>query len=295
MSYAQAYARAASDPEGFWAEAAEALEWERRWDRVLDDSRPPFYRWFSGGRLNTCHNAVDRHVAERGDQLALIHDSPVTGSVRTLTFAELKDQVARCAGALRRYGAVPGDRVIIYMPAVPEAVIAMLACARLGAIHSVVFGGFAAHELATRIDDARPRLIVSASCGIEGDRVIAYKPLLDEAIERAAHKPAHCIILMRPQAAAELRPGRDLRGRTWCPERRLPTACRSQRPIRSTSSTLPARRVGPRASCATTVAMRWRCAGLCRTSTTSSRARSTGRPRTSAGWSGTATSATRRS
>jgi propionyl-CoA synthetase len=210
MSYAQTYGRAMSDPEGFWGEAAEALEWDRRWDRVLDDTAPPFYRWFAGGRLNTCHNAVDRHVDLRGDQLALIHDSPVTGSVTTLTFAALKDQVARCAGALRRYGVGPGDRVIIYMPMVPETLIAMLACARLGAIHSVVFGGFAAHELATRIDDAKPRLIVSASCGIEGDRVIAYKPLLDEAIAQAAHKPDHCIILQRPQAEADLHPGRDL-------------------------------------------------------------------------------------
>ncbi|HEX5078761.1 MAG TPA: propionyl-CoA synthetase [Geminicoccaceae bacterium] len=210
MSYAQAYARALSDPEGFWGEAAEALHWERRWDRVLDDSRPPFYRWFAGGRLNTCYNAVDRHVAERADQPALIHDSPVTGSIRTLTFAELKEQVARCAGALRQQGVRQGDRVIVYMPMVPEAVIAMLACARLGAIHSVVFGGFAAHELATRIDDAKPRLIVSASCGIEVGRTVPYKPLLDEAIAKATHKPERCIVLMRPQCAADLQKGRDL-------------------------------------------------------------------------------------
>ncbi len=208
--YEQIYADALQNPEAFWAEAAEALEWDRSWDRVLDDTAPPFTRWFVGGRLNTCHNAVDRHVAQRGDQPALIHDSPVTGSVTTLTFAALKDQVARCAGALRRYGVGPGDRVIIYMPMVPETLIAMLACARLGAIHSVVFGGFAAHELATRIDDAKPRLIVSASCGIEGDRVIAYKPLLDEAIAQAAHKPDRCIILQRPQCDADLQPERDL-------------------------------------------------------------------------------------
>jgi propionyl-CoA synthetase len=208
--YAQAYARALNDPEGFWGEAAEALHWERRWDRVLDDQHPPFYRWFTGGRLNTCYNALDRHLAERAHQPALIHDSPVTGSISTLTFAELKDQVARCAGALRKLGVGQGDRVIIYMPMVPEAVVAMLACARLGAIHSVVFGGFAAHELATRIDDARPKLILSASCGIEVGRVIPYKPLLDEAIAKATHKPLHCIILMRPQCDADLRPGRDL-------------------------------------------------------------------------------------
>jgi propionyl-CoA synthetase len=210
MSYAQAYARALTDPEGFWGEAAEALHWERRWDRVLDDARPPFYRWFAGGRLNTCYNAVDRHLAERADQPALIHDSPVTGGIATLTFAQLKDEVARCAGALRKQGVGPGDRVIIYMPMVPEAVIAMLACARLGAIHSVVFGGFAAHELATRIDDAKPKLILSASCGIEVDRVIPYKPLLDEAIAEASHKPERCIILMRPQCEADLQAGRDL-------------------------------------------------------------------------------------
>jgi propionyl-CoA synthetase len=210
MSYAQAYARALNDPDGFWGEAAEALHWERRWDRVLDDSRPPFYRWFTGGRLNTCYNAVDRHLAERADQPALIHDSPVTGSISTLTFAELKDQAARCAGVLRKHGVGPGDRVIIYMPMVPEAVIAMLACARLGAIHSVVFGGFAAHELATRIDDAKPKLILSASCGIEVGRVIPYKPLLDDAIAKATHKPLRCIILIRPQCEADLQAGRDL-------------------------------------------------------------------------------------
>jgi propionyl-CoA synthetase len=209
-TYEQVYARALSDPEGFWGEAAEALDWERRWDRVLDDSRPPFYRWFAGGRINTCHNALDRHCAARADQPALIHDSPVTGSIRSLTFAELKDQVARCAGALRRHGVGPGDRVIIYMPMVPEAVISMLACARLGAIHSVVFGGFAAHELATRIDDAKPKLLLAASCGIEVNRVIPYKPLLDEAIAQASHKPERCIILMREQCKAELQKGRDL-------------------------------------------------------------------------------------
>ena len=210
MSYAQAYARALNDPQGFWGEAALALHWERRWDRVLDDSRPPFYRWFTGGRLNTCYNALDRHLAERAHQPALIHDSPVTGSISTLTFAELKDEVARCAGALRKYGVGPGDRVIIYMPMVPEAVIAMLACARLGAIHSVVFGGFAAHELATRIDDAKPKLILSASCGIEAGRVVPYKPLLDAAIAQATHKPERCIVLQRPQCEADLQAGRDL-------------------------------------------------------------------------------------
>ena len=210
-SYEEIYARSLRDPEGFWAEAAEALVWDRRWDRVLDDARPPFYRWFAGGRLNTCYNAVDRHVvAGRGGQPALIHDSPVTDSVRTLTYQELQDQVARFAGVLRRQGVGYGDRVIIYMPMMPEALIAMLGCARIGAVHSVVFGGFAAHELAARIDDAKPRLVVSASCGIEAGRVIPYKPLLDGAIEHAAHKPEKCIMLARPQARAEMLPGRDL-------------------------------------------------------------------------------------
>jgi len=210
-AYQEIYARSLSDPEGFWAEAAEALHWERRWDRVLDESRAPFHRWFAGGRLNTCFNAVDRHVeAGRGDQPAVIYDSPVTGTIRRLTFGELQDRVARFAGVLRAQGVGTGDRVIIYMPMVPEALVAMLACARIGAIHSVVFGGFAAHELATRIDDAKPKAMVSASCGIEVDRVIAYKPLLDKAIELARHKPERSIILARPQAEATLTPGRDL-------------------------------------------------------------------------------------
>ncbi|WP_207476783.1 propionyl-CoA synthetase [Arenibaculum pallidiluteum] len=208
--YDELHARSLRDPDGFWAEAAEKVDWIRRWDVVLDRSDAPFYRWFSGGVLNTCYNAVDRHVERgRGGQAAIIHDSPVTGTVRTLTYAELLDQVSRFAGALRGLGVAKGDRVIIYMPMVPEAVVAMLACARLGAVHSVVFGGFAPHELATRIEDAKPRVIVSASCGIEGSRVIAYKPMLDSAIEQAAHKPEACVVLQRPQATAALTPGRD--------------------------------------------------------------------------------------
>ncbi len=204
------YRRAHDDPEAFWAEAAQAVDWISPWERVLDDSDAPFYRWFTGATLNTCYNCVDRHVAAgRGDQAAIIHDSPITGSQRTLTYAELQDQVARCAGALKDIGVAYGDRVIVYMPMVPEAAIAMLACARIGAIHSVVFGGFAAKELATRIDDAKPVAIVSASCGIEPGRVVEYKPLLDEAIELATHKPTSCLILARPQAAAALIDGRD--------------------------------------------------------------------------------------
>jgi propionyl-CoA synthetase len=208
--YGETYRRSLERPEEFWAEAAEAIDWERRWDRVLDASRPPFYRWFAGGRLNTCWNAVDRHVAAgRGERVALIWDSPVTGQVRHFTYCELRDEVARLAGVLASLGVVKGDRVLIYMPMIPEAAFAMLACARIGAIHSVVFGGFAAHELATRIDDAKPRVILSASCGIEVNRIIPYKPLLDAAIAEARAKPEHCLILQRPMCAAELVPGRD--------------------------------------------------------------------------------------
>src|SRR6478609_4843001 len=208
--YLMAYRRSLEDPDGFWGQAAEGISWNRRWDRVLDDREPPFVRWFSGGVLNTCYNAVDRHVERgRGKQRAIIYDSPVTGVIRTITYAELQGEVARLAGALRALGLEKGDRVIIYMPGIPEAIFAMLACARLGAIHSVVFGGFAAKELATRIDDAMPRLILSASCGIEPTRVIPYKPLLDLAIALAHVKPAACLILQRPQAPAALVAGRD--------------------------------------------------------------------------------------
>src|SRR6266704_3034113 len=209
--YDEVYARSMKDPEGFWARAAEDIHWEKRWDRVFDDSRKPFYRWFTGGVLNTCYNALDAHIDRgRGKQRALIYDSPVTGTVTTYTFDELRDRVARVAGMLQRQGVRTGDRVIIYMPMVPEAVMAMLACARIGAIHSVVFGGFAANELAKRIDDAKPRLIVSASCGIEVNRVIPYKPLLDGAIALSSHKPERCVILQRPQERAPLQKGRDL-------------------------------------------------------------------------------------
>jgi propionyl-CoA synthetase len=208
--YAETYRRSLAAPEAFWAEAAEAIDWERRWDRVLDDSRPPFYRWFSGARLNTCWNALDRHVmAGRGERLALVWDSPVTGQIVRFTYRELRDRTARFAGVLSGLGVTTGDRVLIYMPMVPEAAVAMLACARIGAIHSVVFGGFASHELATRIDDAKPVVIVSASCGIEVNRVIPYKPLLDAAIAEARSKPKACVVLQRPMCQAELVPGRD--------------------------------------------------------------------------------------
>ena len=211
QSFDAVYARSLQEPESFWAEVAQDLHWTRKWDTVLDDSDPPFYRWYTGGELNTCYNAVDYHVENgRAEQAALIYDSPVTGTKKTFTYAQLQDEVAKFAGALVKCGVGKGDRVIIYMPMVPEAAIAMLGCARIGAIHSVVFGGFAANELATRIDDAKPVVIVSASCGIEVNRVIEYKPLLDEAIDTASHKPAHCIILAREQASASMSPGRDL-------------------------------------------------------------------------------------
>ena len=208
--YADQHARSITDPAGFWADAAAEIDWIKTWDTVLDGSDPPFYRWFAGAEMNTCYNAVDRHVDRgNGDQPAIIYDSPVTGTVARYTFAQLKDLTAHLAGALAGLGVTKGDRVIIYMPMVPHALVAMLACARIGAIHSVVFGGFAPAELATRIDDAKPKAIISASCGIEVNRVIPYKPMLDEAIGLAAHKPEACIILAREQVTAELSPGRD--------------------------------------------------------------------------------------
>ncbi|MCH7937563.1 MAG: propionyl-CoA synthetase [Proteobacteria bacterium] len=211
-AYDEVYRRSIEDPEGFWGEIAEDVRWIKKWDKVLDDTNKPFYRWFTGGELNTCYNALDRHVEEgRADQAALIYDSPVTGNtVKTYTYRELRDEVAKFAGVLVANGVGKGDRVIIYMPMVPEAAIAMLACARIGAIHSVVFGGFASNELAVRIDDAKPKLIITASCGIEVSRVIEYLPLLNGAIDLAKHKPDGCIVLQRPEAKAELTEGRDL-------------------------------------------------------------------------------------
>jgi propionyl-CoA synthetase len=209
--YAEIHARSLKDPEGFWGEVAEGIHWDRRWERVLDSTHAPFYRWFTGGRLNTCYNALDRHAdGGRATQPALIYDSPMTGAVRSYSFQELRDLTARFAGAMAKLGVQRGDRVVIYMPMVPEAAIAMLACARIGAIHSVVFGGFAARELATRLDDAKPKLIISASCGLEPGRVVEYKPLLDEAIRLTSAKPERCIILQRPEAKAALDPARDL-------------------------------------------------------------------------------------
>ncbi len=210
--YKQIYNAWMENPQAFWAKAAEEIDWYKKWDTVLDDSNVPIYRWFAGATVNTCYNALDRHVENgRADQLALIYDSPVTDSIRKFTYRELRDEVAKFAGVLAGQGVEKGDRVIIYMPMVPEAAIAMLACARIGAIHSVVFGGFAAKELATRINDAKPKLIVSASCGIEVTRVIEYKPLLDEAIRLSdpGARPQKTIMLQRPQAKASMVEGRD--------------------------------------------------------------------------------------
>jgi len=209
--YEELFQRSISDPEGFWGEAAEAITWYKKWDKVLDSSNPPFYRWFTGGEMNTCYNALDRHVEDgRGDQTAIIYDSPVTGTIRKISYRDLLDQVSRFAGALKGLGVEKGDTVIIYMPMISQAVVAMLACARLGAIHSVVFGGFAPHELALRINDAKPKVIVSASGAMEVKRLIEYKPLLNRAIELAAHKPEKCIIYQRRLAEAELIPGQDI-------------------------------------------------------------------------------------
>ena len=210
-TYRALHARSLDDPEGFWLEQAKAIDWTRPPTRALDASRAPFYRWYPDGDLNTCYNALDRHVERgRAEQAALIYDSPVTSTKKTFTYRELRDAVAKLAGAIAAQGVGKGDRVIIYMAMMPEAVMAMLACARLGAVHSVVFGGFAANELATRIDDCTPKLVLTASCGVEPGRIVLYKPLLDHAIELAKHKIPRCLVLQRPQAKAGLVAGRDL-------------------------------------------------------------------------------------
>ena len=210
--YLETYRQSLDDPESFWGAAAQSIDWNCPWDRVLTQTaEPPGYRWFVGGELNTAYNALDRHAdGGRGDQPALIYDSPVTQTVKTYSYRQLRDEVAQLAGALAARGVAKGDRVVIYMPMIPESAIAMLACARLGAVHSVVFGGFAAQELAVRIDDAAPKAILSASCGIEVQKIIHYKPLLDEAIELAEHQPAFCLVLQRPMAEASLVADRDV-------------------------------------------------------------------------------------
>jgi propionyl-CoA synthetase len=209
--YTEAFEQSVMDPESFWGRAAQEVAWKKAYDRVLESSNPPFYKWFVGGELNTCYNALDVHVEQgKGDRTALIYDSPVTDTIKSFTYLELKERVAKAAGMLKGLGVEKGSRVIIYMPMIPETVIAMLACARLGAIHSVVFGGFAPKELAVRIDDAKPVVILSASCGIEVKKIIQYKPMLDEAINLSSHKPEKCVIFQRPQVKAELKAGRDL-------------------------------------------------------------------------------------
>ena len=216
MGYREVYEGWKADPEGFWMEAAQGIDWVTPPSRALDDSRAPLYEWFTDATVNTCWNAVDRHVeAGRGNQLAIIHESPVTHLRKGITYKELQTRVATLAGALRDKGVGKGDRVIIYMPMVPEALEAMLACARLGAIHSVVFGGFAANELAVRIDDCTPKAIIAASCGIEPNRIVHYKPLLDAAINMATHKPSFCVIFQREQEVAKLIEGRDVAWHTF--------------------------------------------------------------------------------
>ncbi|NNN00348.1 MAG: AMP-binding protein [Acidimicrobiaceae bacterium] len=210
-AYRDVWERSIQEPEAFWGDAARNIDWYREPTTVLDRSKDPIFEWFPDGEMNTCFNALDRHVAAgNGERLALIYDSPVTDTKATYTYSELLDQVSRFAGVLSGLGAKKGDRVVIYMPMIPEALIAMLACARIGAVHSVVFGGFAAHELAMRIDDAKPVLVVTASCGIEVNRVIEYKPLVDAALEECEHRPAHCVVFERPQAKPVMVEPRDV-------------------------------------------------------------------------------------
>src|SRR2546421_6515863 len=208
--YHEVYARSMRDPEGFWGEASHAIDWYQPASKIFDKDAGVYGRWFTGASCNSCYNAIDRHVERgRGEQAAIIYDSPVTSTKRVITYGELLDEVKTLAAVMQDFGVTKGDRVVLYMPMVPEAVVAMLACARIGAVHSVVFGGFAAKELATRIEDAKPKLIFSASCGLEPGRIVQYKPLLDEAIKLSSVKPPACIILQRPQQGCELDPGRD--------------------------------------------------------------------------------------
>ncbi|MEL6746853.1 MAG: AMP-binding protein, partial [Pseudomonadota bacterium] len=209
-TYHEIYQSWREAPEAFWAEAAKEIDWYTPWTQVFDPYAGQYGRWFVGAQCNTCYNCLDRHLPERADQAALIYDSPVTDSTRTYSYQELTDEVAALASVLQTQGIAKGDRVIIYMPMIPQAVMAMLACARIGAVHSVVFGGFAANELATRIEDSGAKAVLAASCGIEPGRVVAYKPLLDEAIELSAHKPEMCLVFQRPQAAAAMTAPRDL-------------------------------------------------------------------------------------
>ena len=211
MGYAEVYKAAQENPEQFWLEQAQAIDWVEAPKQALFDKGRNLYEWYADAKVNGCYNAVDRHVANgRADQAAIIHDSPITGTKRTITYADLQTRVASLAGALKAKGVSKGDRVIIYMPMIPEALEAMLAVTRIGAIHSVVFGGFAAHELAVRIDDAKPKAIIAASCGLEPGRVVHYKPLLDGAIAQSTHKPDFTVIFQREQEPCALIPGQDV-------------------------------------------------------------------------------------
>ena len=259
MSYATEYRRSIDDPEGFWREQARDIEWFDFPQTILDQDPNGASRWFRGGKLNTCWLALDRHVERgRGDQTALIYDSPVTGLSASIPSPNCATGSRGWPAVCRDLGVRKGDRVIVYMPMVPEAAVAMLACARIGAVHSVVFGGFAAPELALRIDDATPKVILSASCGIEFSAPIPYKPLLDEAIRLAQHKPTACVILQRPQVTAPLDPPAISIGVRGKRRRHRSMRYRSMRPIRSISFTRPARPVNRKAWCATTAATRWR-------------------------------------
>jgi propionyl-CoA synthetase len=240
MQYEELYRESLENPEAFWGRAAEQVHWDRKWDSVLDVSNLPFVKWFSGAVLNTCYNAVDYHVQHgRGSQNAIVYDSPVTDTIRRFTYAELKERVSRIAGFLTELGVKKGETVLIYMPMIPETLMAMLACARIGAIHSVVFGGFAPRELAIRIDDLRPRVVLSASCGIEAQRIIPYKPLLDGAIGIAVHSPEKVVMYQRPQVTAELQNGRDLEWTELESKAAVQTACLWTRMIPCTSFTHP--------------------------------------------------------
>jgi propionyl-CoA synthetase len=256
--YHEVYARATRDPDGFWGDAAAEIDWYEPAKRIFDSSAGVYGRWFVGASCNTCFNALDRHVMRgRANQPALIHDSPMTGARTVFTYAQLLTEVKTLAAILQDFGVTKGDRVVLYMPAIPEAVIGMLACARIGAVHSVVFGGFAPKELASRIDDAKPMLILSASCGLEPGRTVKYKPLLDEAIALSLWKPPTCLILQRPQEQAPLEEGRD---HDWGELRTAAVAANKAAdcvPVaaRSTSSTPPEPPGCPRASCATTAAI----------------------------------------
>lgn len=298
-AYAAVHAASLADRNGFWLKAAAAIDWDVAPTRAFDAEQGVYGRWFPDARLNVCRNAVDRHAeGGRADQAAIIHDSPVTGTKRRITYGELRDEVAVLAGILTDLGVTKGDRVVIYMPMVPEALFGMLACARIGAIHSVVFGGFAANELAARIEDAAPKVILAASCGIEPARVVAYKPLLDAAIARSTHKPDACLILQRPQGEAGLVEGRD---RDWAETvawarragRRaepVPVAATDPLYILYTSGTTGR----PKGWCATAAATASRWRGRWRISTASRPGRSISAPPISAGWWATLTSSTRR-